>query len=86
MNLIENQCEPHYKDLKQKYEHELIQIEQETKAITLESTREKLQKTIKNCWDEFESADSVPQKRAILQRFIETILIYKDKIEIIFFT
>lgn len=51
-----------------------------------EKSVSKLAEQIKTAWQQFEAEESIPGKRKILQTFIDSILVYKEKIEIIFFS
>ncbi len=75
-----------YTDLKNNHDAELAEVqllkEKEAKGPDLEIFRSK----VKSAWDEYELAETPPEKRRILQKFIESILLFEDRIEIIFYS
>lgn len=73
-----------YKELKEKYVAELKEIGKQLKKDTDENLKRKLQGKIVDAWGRIEAAETAPEKRTILQEFIDRIYIYKDRIEIIF--
>lgn len=74
-----------YKVIKQKCEKELTELD-----LALEKSGENQRKNdvinkISNSWQQLQDAQSVSEKRKILQTYIQSILLYKDKIDIFFY-
>lgn len=68
-----------YTDIKNNLDKELKETNKPT-----ETNREAFKDKIKTILDEFEAAETPPEKRTVLKKIIDVIYIYPDKIEIIF--
>jgi len=75
-----------YKNIKEKLSIELQEIQTTTKKDIKAKNENNVRNKIRNLWDKFEITEAIPEKRAILQQFIDVIYIYPDKISIIFYS
>ena len=71
-----------YAEVKNKARKEIKEIQDIPKSEGIDN---QMRKKIERLWDEFENADTIAEKKAILKNFIECVYVYKDRIEPIFF-
>jgi len=64
------------------YDEVKNKLESEAKEIPEPQERKKDMKKILTLWDEFNSIDSIPERKSILKLIVKRIHVYKDKIEI----
>jgi site-specific DNA recombinase len=73
-----------YSEIRNKLTKELEELEQ-TKPASNNNDKKTLRHNIKSDWNEFEKCETIPEKRSILKRFVDKILVSRDKISVIFY-
>ncbi len=74
-----------YKEIKLKCENELKELQQYLSQGTQENQRNDVINKINNSWDQFQAEETPSGKRKILQTYVDSIIVYRNNIDIIFY-